>query len=131
LALHLTPALFSFLLPCFQETLPMSRCFPTPAERRRHDIFPGVCVETCISADLMLSLATLQPASVVPLHSHLHEQVGVVLEGRVIFRIGDEEKTLGPGDTFCIPGNVPHRVVALDQTAKVLDVFHPIRDDYR
>jgi quercetin dioxygenase-like cupin family protein len=109
----------------------MSRYFPNPAERSRHNIFPGVVVETCVSADLMLSLATLQPASVVALHNHPHEQVGVVIEGRVIFQIGDEEKTLGPGDTFCIPGNVPHRVVALDKTAKVLDVFHPIRDDYR
>ena len=55
----------------------------------------------------------------------------MVIEGRVIFHIGGEQKTLGPGDMFRIPGNVTHRVVALDATAKVLDIFFPIREDDR
>ena len=47
------------------------------------------------------------------------------------FQIGDEEKTLGPGEFFFIPGGVRHRVVALGEPVKVLDVFHPIREEYR
>ena len=108
----------------------MSRYFPTPAERSRHTIFPGVQVSTCASEKMMLSLATLEPHAVVEEHSHPHEQVGIVLEGRAIFIIGGEEKTLGPGDIFRIPGNVRHKVIALEQTVKALDVFHPIREDY-
>ena len=79
---------------------------------------------------MMLSLATLEPHAVVEEHSHPHEQVGIVLEGRAIFIIGGEEKTLGPGDIFRIPGNVRHKVIALEQRVKALDVFHPIREDY-
>jgi quercetin dioxygenase-like cupin family protein len=109
----------------------MSLYFPAPEELSEHVIFPGVTVRTCFAEKMMLSLAELQPGSVVAEHSHPHEQVGIVLEGRAIFTIGGEEKTLGPGDTFRIPGNVKHKVVALDRLVRALDVFHPIRDDYR
>jgi quercetin dioxygenase-like cupin family protein len=80
---------------------------------------------------MMLSLANLAPHSVVEEHAHPHEQVGVVLEGRATFWIGGEQKTLQPGDIFRIPGNVRHKVVALGQPFRALDVFYPIRDDYR
>ena len=109
----------------------MSLYFPTPDEFSKHTIFPGVTVRTCAAERMMLSLATLAPHSVVQEHSHPHEQVGMVIEGKVEFFIGDEHKTLGPGDMFRIPGNVKHRVVALEQTVKALDIFFPIREDYR
>jgi hypothetical protein len=32
---------------------------------------------------------------------------------------------------FRIPGGVPHSVVALDQPVRVLDIFYPVRDEYR
>lgn len=79
----------------------------------------------------MLSLATLEPHAVVDEHSHPHEQVGIVLEGRAIFIIGGEEKTLQPGDIFRIPSNVRHKVIALEQRVKALDIFNPPREDYR
>lgn len=78
----------------------------------------------------MLSLVEIEPNAVVEAHSHPHEQVGMVLEGQAIFFIGEEEKTLGKGDRYRIPGNVRHRVVALDQPVKALDIFYPIREDY-
>jgi quercetin dioxygenase-like cupin family protein len=109
----------------------MSIYFPTSAECASHTIFPGVTLKTCAAEKMMMSLATLQPHSVVAEHSHPHEQVGFVIEGRVTFHIGGESKTLQPGDMFRIPGNVMHGVVALDEGAKVLDIFYPIRDDYR
>jgi len=55
----------------------------------------------------------------------------MVIEGRAIFFIGDEQKTLGPGDFYRIPGNVKHKVVVLDQPAKALDIFCPVREEYR
>jgi quercetin dioxygenase-like cupin family protein len=105
--------------------------FPTAEECSRHTIFPGVRIATCSADRMMLSLAELEPHAVVEEHSHPHEQVGIVLEGRVVFIIGGEEKTLQPGDVFRIPGNVRHKVIALDQKVRALDVFNPIREDYR
>jgi quercetin dioxygenase-like cupin family protein len=109
----------------------MSSYFPTPEECGRHTIFPGVQVRTCAAEKMMLSMANLEANAIVPEHAHPHEQVGIVLEGRVTFAIGDEQKTLQPGDVFCIPGNVRHKVVVLDAPAKVLDIFYPVREEYR
>jgi quercetin dioxygenase-like cupin family protein len=78
----------------------------------------------------MLSLVEFQPQAVVEEHSHPHEQAGMVLEGRAHFFVGDEDRVLGPGDMYVIPGGLKHRVVALDGVVKALDVFHPIREDY-
>ena len=47
-------------------------------------------------------------------HAHPHEQAGFILEGRATFFIGDEQKTLGPGDMYRAPGHVRHKVIALD-----------------
>jgi quercetin dioxygenase-like cupin family protein len=108
----------------------MSLYFPEPSECSRHTIFPGVQVRTCAAEKMMLSVAELQPHAVVEEHAHPHEQVGMVLAGRAVFFIGGEEKTLGPGDMFRIPGGVRHRVIALDEPVRALDVFYPVREDY-
>ena len=108
----------------------MSLYFPTDEECSRRTIFPGVSIAACAAEKMTLSLATLAPGAVAAQHSHPHEQVGIVIEGRAAFFIGGEEKTLGPGDRFCIPGGVTHKVVALDKPVKILDVFYPIREEY-
>ena len=79
----------------------------------------------------MMSHVDLEPGSVVAEHSHPHEQVGMVLAGKAIFYIGEESKTLQTGDMYRIPGNVRHRVVALEEPVKALDIFYPMREDYR
>ena len=109
----------------------MSLFFPTDAEQSRHTIFPGVTIQTCAAEKMMLSYVEIAPGAIVAEHSHPHEQVGIVLEGRATFWIGGEEKTLGPGDRYRIPGGVKHHVTALEQPVKALDVFCPIREDYR
>jgi unsaturated pyranuronate lyase len=108
----------------------VSLFFPTPDECARHNIFPGVNIRTCAAERMMLSFVDLAPNAVVAEHDHPHEQVGMVLRGRVTFFIGDEQKTLGPGDMFRIPGGTKHRVVALEEAVQVLDIFTPIREDY-
>ncbi len=109
----------------------MSRFFPEPSECSRHTIFPGVTIRTCAAERMMMSLVDLDPRSVVEEHAHPHEQVGMVLKGRATFFIGGEEKTLGPGDMYRIPGGVRHRVIALDEPVQALDIFYPVREEYR
>ena len=109
----------------------MSSYYPDYATAPRHVIFPGVVTRTCCTDRLMLSYVDLEPNSVVPQHSHPHDQAGLVVSGRVTFTIGGEEKTLGPGDWYLAPGGVSHGVVVLDQPCKILDVFTPPRETYR
>lgn len=108
----------------------MSLFFPTAEEMSRHVIFRGVHIQTCSTEHLMLSVVDLAPHAAVEEHAHHHDQVGMVLQGRAIFFIGGEEKTLQAGDLYRIPGNVRHWVVALEEPVRALDIFHPIREDY-
>jgi quercetin dioxygenase-like cupin family protein len=109
----------------------MSRYFPTPEECSKHAIFPGVNIKTFFAEKMLVSVVDLAAGSVVEEHSHPHEQVGMWLQGRATFTIGDEQKTVGPGDVYRIPGNVRHGVVVLDQPAKAIDIFYPVREEYR
>jgi quercetin dioxygenase-like cupin family protein len=80
---------------------------------------------------ITLGVIELDPNSVIPEHTHENEQVGVCLSGSLVFRVGDESRALGPGETWSIPGNVPHEVHVGPDGAVVLDVFAPTRDDWR
>ena len=49
-------------------------------------------------------------------HAHPHEQVIVVLSGRVRMKIGGETHELGPREVAHLPPNVPHSLTALEDT---------------
>ncbi len=49
------------------------------------------------------------PRSALHVHHH-HDEVMVLLEGRVLGAIGDEEFEIRPGDTVFLPRGIPHRV---------------------
>ena len=96
----------------------------------QHLIFPGVEIRTTAGRQIMLSVVRFEPRSVVPDHSHPHEQMGMMVSGRLEFTVGGVSRILGPGEIWRIPGAVVHSVRALDEPAVALDVFHPIREDY-
>ena len=80
---------------------------------------------------ITLGVLELDANSVVPQHSHEHEQLGMCLAGSLVFRVGDESRELGPGETWAIPSNVVHEVEVGPEGAVVIDVFAPTRDDWR
>jgi quercetin dioxygenase-like cupin family protein len=80
---------------------------------------------------MQMSLVEMAPNAVVEAHSHPNEQVGMVIAGRALFIVGAEQKTLGPGDMYRIPGGVLHRVVASEEGLRALDIFTPVREEYR
>jgi quercetin dioxygenase-like cupin family protein len=96
----------------------------------RHEIFPGVVLRAIAGAKMMLSVVRLEPGSTVQDHSHPHEQMGYLIEGRLEFTIDGITRILGPGDMWRIPGGLVHRVKAIEPSL-ALDVFHPVREDYR
>lgn len=105
--------------------------FVSRPETSRHEIFPGVEIFTAAGDSMMLSLVEFAPRAVVEPHSHSHEQMGMLLEGELTFTIGGQTRTLRPGEMWRIPGGVVHSAVAGDAPVKALDVFHPVREDYR
>lgn len=80
---------------------------------------------------MMLAHVYLDEGSVVPTHSHENEQLTYILEGALRFWIGEEKRELvvRAGEVLHIPGGVPHRAKALEDTLDV-DVFSPPRQDW-
>jgi quercetin dioxygenase-like cupin family protein len=94
------------------------------------EVVPGCRLRTPYGENLMLSYLEMDEGAEVPMHHHPHEQGGMLLEGKLELTIGDEVQVCEPGSMFLIPPNVPHRAVAVDGPATVLDVFSPVREDY-
>ena len=93
-------------------------------------VFDGVRVRRVQGDLLTLAVVELDPDAVVPEHRHPNEQHGMVISGRMDFRIGSERRTLGPGGTWRILADVPHEATAGPDGAVVIDVFAPIRSDW-
>jgi len=80
---------------------------------------------------MMMVLNTTLPSHTVPLHSHPHEQIGMVYAGKARMLIGDEERIVQKGDFYCIPANVPHSDTCVgNEPFVMLDIFYPIREDF-
>ena len=80
---------------------------------------------------MMMALNATLPGCSVPLHSHPHEQIGMVYSGKAVMRIGKEERILEGGDFYCIPGGVLHGDTCIgDEPFIMLDIFYPIREDF-
>lgn len=56
---------------------------------------------------IIMVLNLTLPGHTVPMHSHPHEQIGMVYSGKALLRIGEEERIVEKGDFHCIPSNVP------------------------
>ncbi|MFK8113500.1 MAG: cupin domain-containing protein [Rubripirellula sp.] len=95
-----------------------------------HEVCPGCRLRTPHGQNLMLSYLEMDAGAEIPLHDHPHEQGGMLLKGKLQLTIGDETREVLPGAMFIVPPNVPHKAVAIDGPAVVLDVFSPIREDY-
>ena len=79
----------------------------------------------------MMMKLTIEPNVPTPPHSHPHEQMGHVLEGKGILYAGDESVEVEAGTSFCIPPNVPHNFDATgDRPAVLVEAFSPPREDY-
>ncbi len=109
----------------------MSKYFVTKAECSRHSIFPGVFINTVAGEKTMISIVELEPRSAVLPHQHPHEQMGLLISGELTFTIGEETRTIQAGEMWRIPGGVVHSCIAGDGPAVAIDVFNPIREDYR
>jgi quercetin dioxygenase-like cupin family protein len=82
-----------------------------------------------VGHEVMLSRVLLKKGCVVPLHSHVNEQLSYILEGALKFFIDGKEITVHAGQVLTIPPKMPHHAEALEDTVD-LDIFHPPRADW-
>ena len=63
-------------------------------------------------------------------HSHPHHQLVYVVSGAIRVDVDGREFDVRAGDSFVVDGGVEHQAWALE-ASEVLDVFTPVRDDYK
>ena len=73
---------------------------------------------------------SIEANAVIPEHAHPHEQIACMLEGRFELTIDGDTQVLEPGSVAVIPSSAPHSGKALT-ACRIIDVWHPTRDDYR
>ena len=71
----------------------------------------------------------LEAGAELPRHDHPYEQTGYLVSGSLELTVGDETFLAEPGDSWCIPANVPH-LGSAHQDCVALEVFSPVRADY-
>lgn len=103
---------------------------------RFDDIEPFVLVDGVRARPLfgegaMINVVEFAPGATVPAHSHPHEQLGIVLRGMQALVVDGEARELGPLEGYVLPGGVEHAAYCGPEGALVVDVFRPVREDYR
>lgn len=79
--------------------------------------------------ELMMVEVTFQKDAVGAIHTHPHLQISYIAKGSFEVTMGDEKKVLNQGDSFYVPSDLAHGVVALEDSV-IIDVFNPMREDF-
>ncbi len=95
------------------------------------ELVEGVTGRPLFGEGTMLNVIDFEPGATVPAHSHPHEQLGIVLRGMQALVIDGVAHELGPMEGYVLPGGVEHSAYCGPEGAFVIDVFHPVREDYR
>lgn len=94
------------------------------------ELLPGIVGKLVHTDGLTLGYFNISKGAVLPAHSHIHEQVTNLLEGEFEMTVDGETQILRAGSIVTIPPNAEHSGVALTD-CKVIDVFNPVREDYK
>jgi quercetin dioxygenase-like cupin family protein len=105
--------------------------FHDPAGRTPASTMPGVSLRTFWGERILLAMIDLEPNADLPMHTHPHEQVGVVVRGSMTMTVAGETCECKVGTVFVVPGGVLHGVVVGPEGAATIETFAPVREEYK
>ncbi|GAB4519954.1 MAG: hypothetical protein OHK0046_29590 [Anaerolineae bacterium] len=109
----------------------MADYFITPKYAEQVEMTTGIHRRTmAVTDEAMLCEFFLERNAIIAAHSHMNDQVGYVVYGRIEITINNETRECVTGDSYAIPGGIMHQARVLEDTL-VIDVFSPPRNDYR
>lgn len=91
---------------------------------------PGFKVRCVHSENMTIAHWDVRAGSVLPPHSHPHEQVTQIIAGEFDLTVEKQTFRMGPGTVAVIDANRQHTGRALSD-CRIIDVFYPVREDYR
>jgi quercetin dioxygenase-like cupin family protein len=95
----------------------------------KEQLNPQITRQVVHAENVTVAKIHLAPGAVVPQHNHVHEQITLLLVGRVKIVYPDGEQIVEAGQMVQTPPNLPHSLEALQESLAV-DVFAPRRDDW-
>lgn len=100
------------------------------ADVQEREIVPGYRARFVHGANMTLAFWQIEAGAHLPEHSHPHEQASNLLSGEFELTVSGECLQLKPGMVVMIPPDAVHAGRAIT-TCQILDVFQPVREDYR
>ena len=100
------------------------------SDLKTKEVFPGFHGRFVHTGKTTIAFWEITKDATIPVHSHFHEQIMKVEEGKFELSLNGETKIYEPGTLLVIPGNVHHFGRAITP-CKILDIFIPEREDYK
>ncbi len=97
---------------------------------REKELVPGFNARLVHTDQITVGHVHAKAGSVLPEHQHPHQQVTNVISGELSMTVDGETRVCKAGDAVVIPGHTPHSARALTD-CYLIDVFQPVREDYR
>lgn len=99
-------------------------------ELQAKQIVPGIAGRYLHGDGQTIGYVEIEKGSILPEHQHVHEQITFIIKGSLEMTIGGVVYNLTEGFAHVIPGNTPHSAIAHEDCIAI-DVFNPVREDYR
>ena len=117
--------------PAMSETSrgPRSAARFTLLDLPREAVVPGIVRQRVDGVESTFSRWEIAAGGVVPSHSHINEQVTLLMSGAGEVVSGDDRFSLRPGDMLVLPPNVPHEYTFTEDSI-VIEFFAPRRQDW-
>ncbi len=96
----------------------------------KKEIVPGFEGKFIHTDNMTVVYWNIKAGSQLPEHSHHNEQITTIIEGEFVLTSEGETRNVKPGDVAIFPSNVKHSGKALTD-CYIMDVFYPVREDYK
>jgi len=100
------------------------------SEIKERELAKGIKGRYFHANSMTIGFVDIEKGAILLAHSHVHEQTTQITEGQLEMTIGGVTQVLKPGVITLIPSNVVHSARALTD-CKVVDIFSPVREDYK
>ncbi len=97
---------------------------------KEKEMIPGFHARMHHGEHMTVSFWNVDKGAALPAHRHPHEQITAIIRGTFEMTVEGEKKIIEPGHVVVIPPNATHSAAALTD-CHIMDVFSPVREDYR
>jgi quercetin dioxygenase-like cupin family protein len=94
------------------------------------ELVPGIAGYYAHGTSMTFGYIEIKSGSALSEHRHVHEQITYIIEGELDMVIGGKPCSLTAGMYYIIPSDTPHSAIPKTD-CKVIDVFSPVRVDYK